>query len=406
MVTTKFYLDCRGVKNGKPAPLKIAITKKGVTSHIPLNVSLLPTQWDNKGQKIKDHPNKQNLNVFINTRKAKVDFILLKLIDQGAISGLKACQVKNAVVAQLDPKESKEFDQRTLLYRFQMFIETKTGRTKEIYKLTYKKICEYTKKNANLLTFEDVNKDWLVGFENFISKTCKTKNGRNIHLRNLRAVFNDAIDNEITTHYPFRKFKIKAVQTRKRSLTVEDLRTIFYIDVEPHAEFYRDMFKLIFFLIGINIIDLFNLKSITRNNTIEYIRAKTKKLYSIKIEPEAREIIDKYRGKSNLLLMADRWKDYKNFARQTNHALRKLGAFRYGKGGKKSPGLFPNITTYWARHSWATIAASLDIPKETISAALGHEIGSPTTSIYIDFDRTKVDEANRKVMDWVLYGKK
>lgn len=64
MVTTKFYLDCRAVKKGNPAPLKISVTKKGVTSHIPLNLSLLPNQWDNKGQKIKYHPNKQNLNIY------------------------------------------------------------------------------------------------------------------------------------------------------------------------------------------------------------------------------------------------------------------------------------------------------------------------------------------------------
>ena len=72
---------------------------------------------------------------------------------------------------------------------------------------------------------------------------------------------------------------------------------------------------------------------------------------------------------------------------------------------KERKPLFPDISTYWARHTWATIAASLDIPKETISAALGHEIGSRVTSIYIDFDQKKVDEANRKVMDYVLYGK-
>ncbi|MFK2229309.1 integrase [Bacteroides fragilis] len=61
---------------------------------------------------------------------------------------------------------------------------------------------------------------------------------------------------------------------------------------------------------------------------------------------------------------------------------------------------FLNIT-YWARHTWATIAAGLDIPKETISEALGHEIGSSVTSIYIDFNRQKVDDANRKVIDYI-----
>lgn len=59
---------------------------------------------------------------------------------------------------------------------------------------------------------------------------------------------------------------------------------------------------------------------------------------------------------------------------------------------------------YIPRHSWATLAAELDIPKETISAGLGHEIGSDVTSIYIKFDQKKVDDANRRVIDY-LFGK-
>jgi integrase len=71
-------------------------------------------------------------------------------------------------------------------------------------------------------------------------------------------------------------------------------------------------------------------------------------------------------------------------------------------GGKKcTPPILPNITSYASRHTWATLAAELDIPKETISAGLGHNIGSDVTSIYIKFDQKKVDEANRKVIDFV-----
>lgn len=57
------------------------------------------------------------------------------------------------------------------------------------------------------------------------------------------------------------------------------------------------------------------------------------------------------------------------------------------------------LNMYVARHSWATVAYSLDVPKETISEALGHEIGSRVTSIYIAFDRRKVDMANRNVIN-------
>ena len=79
---------------------------------------------------------------------------------------------------------------------------------------------------------------------------------------------------------------------------------------------------------------------------------------------------------------------------------------RHGLGGKKTVHpLFPKLSQYWRRHTWATIAAELDIPKEAIAAGLGHELGNSTTAIYINFNMKKVDVANRKIIDYVLYGK-
>jgi hypothetical protein len=118
------------------------------------------------------------------------------------------------------------------------------------------------------------------------------------------------------------------------------------------------------------------------------------------------EIIERYKGKGWLLDPLDRYENYKQYARHLNGALQAIGEVEIGKQGAKSiKPLYNNITTYWARHTWATIAAGLDIPKETIAAALGHG-GNTVTDIYIDFDQRKVDEANRRVIDWVLYGKK
>ena len=156
-----------------------------------------------------------------------------------------------------------------------------------------------------------------------------------------------------------------------------------------------------FYLIGINAVDLFGAKEI-RNGRLEYRRTKTGKLYSIKVEPEAMEIIQKYKGNEHLLNIMDKYSDYRLFLVRMNASLKFIGDVINGKDGKKQiPPRFPDISSYWARHTWATIAASLDIPKETISAALGHEIGSPITSIYIKFDQNKVDEANRKVIDYL-----
>lgn len=294
----------------------------------------------------------------------------------------------------------------TFLSWFKRFTESKQNRgTRGVYEHTLNRMLDFDKSLARC-RFEDINLGWLTDFESFCAKTAG-KNARNIHLRNIRAVFNNAIDNEITTAYPFRRFKIRPESTRKRSLSVEELRRLFCYPVEQYAEIYREMFKLIFMLIGINTVDLHRLKDITPDGRIEYKRAKTGRLYSIKVEPEAMEIIEKYRGVKGLLCIADRWSDHRNFRHQCNKALQRIGETRRGGlGGKKMISAeWPELTTYCARHSWATIAASLDIPKETIAHALGHG-NNTVTDIYIDFDQRKVDEANRRVLDWVLYGKR
>lgn len=258
------------------------------------------------------------------------------------------------------------------------------------------------------LNFEDINYAWLSDFDRFMEISGLSQNTRRIHFANIRAAVNDAYKRELTDADPFRRFRLKTEKTVKRSMPIEELRQLFDYPTEPHAVYYRDMFKLIFMLIGINTVDLYGLKEITKEGRVEYKRAKTGRLYSIKIEPEALEIIEKYKGTSALLNIADKYKDHRYFRRDTNDALRLIGEVRrVGRGGKKEyKPLWPELTTYWARHTWATLAADLDIPDATISLALGHSGENRVTEIYIKRNRKKIDEANRRVLDWVLYGKR
>ena len=80
-------------------------------------------------------------------------------------------------------------------------------------------------------------------------------------------------------------------------------------------------------------------------------------------------------------------KDYRYFAARMNRCLHEL---------------HPCLTSYWARHTWATLAYKLGIPKDTISLALGHTNGSRVTSIYINADLSAVDKANRLVLNAVF----
>lgn len=291
---------------------------------------------------------------------------------------------------------------------FKAFADTHTNElasTKGCYLHTLNRLYDYCKsqnpaQNLDKVEFGDITVMWLDGFDAFLSKTCKV-NSRNHHMRNIRAVFKYAIRNDLDIRNPFDRMRLKKEKTAKRALSVEELRQLFNYPVEPYAEIYRDMFKLSFLLIGINPVDLYRLDGIN-HGAINYRRAKTHKPYTVKVEPEAMQIIEKYRGNSRLLNLADRWKRHDSFTKACNRALKGIGALPPAPGRKKiDNALFPDLTLYWARHTWATIAARLDVPKDTIAAALGHG-GNTVTDIYIDFDQKKIDEANRKVLDYVF----
>lgn len=400
MVTTKFYLDSRKVlKGGQGFSLRINITQNRKIASYPLGITLTEKQWNAQTEKVVGHPEAMMYNKFIASRKVEVDTIILKLADEGKLGDMTAVQIRDYIQSVLNPKEEKApkvvEDQNTVAKVFDRFIaHKKNPRTKEIYRTTYNRIKAHLSEEVfKSLKFEDIDLEWLMDFDEFMALTAPSANARAINMRNLRAVCNFAIDCEITNHYPFRRFKIKQEVTRKRNFDVETLRRIFnHPCAEEWQQKYLDFFKLTFMLIGINCVDLCGLKRIV-GGRVDYIRAKTHKPYSVKVEKEAREIIERYAGEEHLLNFTESYANYRHFYNNLCNGLREI----------RDQLELEELTTYWARHSWATIAASLDIPKETIAAALGHG-GNTVTDIYIEFDKRKVDEANRKVLDWVLYG--
>ena len=103
MITTKLYLDTRAVKDGEPAPLKVAITKKRQAAYIPLGVKLKKEQWDVKKQRIVDAPNKQRLEIFVKNKLVEIENAILELQMKGELTKQTSTQIKNKVVAYLDP---------------------------------------------------------------------------------------------------------------------------------------------------------------------------------------------------------------------------------------------------------------------------------------------------------------
>lgn len=408
MATIKLYLDTRKSKNdpNKKVQVKLAVNHRSSSAYIVLGVTILPSQWDAKKLQVKEHPDKMYLNTLLRKKVTDAEMAILRLSETEQIDALTLTELRNRIEEAVNSpkveKPKKPADNpNTFAKWFRRFIERKSGRTRGLYEATFKRLVAWKGEAAiEKLMFEDIKIAFLEDFQDFLAKTNST-NSIAIHMRNLRAVVNYAIDNEVTTTYAFRRFKIKNEPTRKRNFDVETLRRIFSADIEPWMERYRDFFKLSFMLLGINTIDLCNLKEM-KNGRVEYIRSKTHKRYDIKVFPEALEIIERYRGKGQLLNYLDTTQHYRSFNSRLTYGLRKMRELLNSTRGKCRE--IDTLSMYWARHSWATIAASLDIPKETIAAALGHS-SHTVTDIYIEFDMRKVDDANRKVLDYVLYGK-
>lgn len=387
MATIRITLDTRAAAKDGSYPLKLAVAHHGKTAYIPLSVRLTAKQWDAKRQQVIGRPDRQSINAYLVDRLAVYGAAVRAVIMDGKHTRqLTATELRDLMVREVSPEDER----KGFLDAFRAFMARKGNkRTHDIYEATLRKVRAYDK-HADALALEDVDRAWLEDFFKWLAAASPSVNARNIHMRNIRAVFNFAIDEGLTSFYPFRRVKIKPEPTAKRNLAPEELLRIFRADVPPFAQGYLDAFALSFLLIGINVGDLLTLPpDALCNGRITYIRRKTHKLYTIKVEPEAAAIIERHKGKDFLLDFLDGHTSYRKTAERINRTLQRIA---------------PGVTTYYARHSWATIAAALDIPKETIAQALGHSQTS-VTDIYIEFDRRKVDEANRRVIDRVYYGK-
>ena len=256
-------------------------------------------------------------------------------------------------------------------------------------------------------TFESVDKKWIVSYIDHERGKGRKDNGIQTDIQILKFVFNRAIEDELTDKFPFRGVSVKKEQTKKRCLSLEQLRAIRDFKLAGKKAMYRDCFMLSFYLIGINISDLLFLpKTSLKNGRIIYKRNKTGKLYDIKVEPEAMEIIARHksRKKDRLLSFLEEGDATitNTFANNLTRHLRTIGEKERHSYYVTVHPIEEGITSYWSRHTWATMASELDIPMEVIGRSLGHSLwDNAVTSTYIKYDTKKIDEANRKVIDYL-----
>ena len=385
MNNISFILDTRRALQDGTFPVKLSVGN-GTRLYLSTGVSVPRENWaDGRVEGLKEA---RRLNTILDNQRLRVKARLLLLKEDGKLGRCSATHLRKLLTAP-DMDEVPEEDRRTSFWTIaERCISTKEGRTKLVYLHTLAKLRAFA--GDAPLYIEDIDRVWLHGFDASIGGKV---NSRAIHLRNLRAICNFALDEELTTHYPFRKFKIRTEETRKKALTLEQVRAFMAV---PGPNEYRDVFILMLYLRGINVSDLAELtEEDVVGGRIEYRRNKTGQLYSIKVEPEAQEILDRWKGERHLLRCFDRYKEPHDYNRRMREALKKM---------RRPDGTLieKDCSSNWARHTWATMCAELDVPDPTISLGMGHRIaGHRTTAIYIKRDMKKVDEANRKVIDYI-----
>lgn len=372
--------------------IKIRVYHQG-TRYIPTKFYILKEQFNiPDGVVRKTHSQSGFINKELKLLIAKYETQIMKMDDLDTLT-------VSQLVKRLKGKKKQTADMVQMLQSKADRLKKKEPDKNTWYTIhnTVESVKAFTGRESVML--QEVDSDFLDEFVDWHLTKGNKINSAALYLRNIRAIYNEAIKEKLVSadFYPFRDWNIPTEPPKKRSLKERQIKKIYHAKLDDlNEQRARDMFMLIFFLLGINTKDLFQMKPEQYvGGRIYYSRAKTKKEYSILVHPEAEALVEKYRDTKGewLLNLHETFNSTYTFMRSTNKFLKRF-----------TPSLLKTkekVTTYYARHSWATIAYNNGVTKDVVTLALGH--GSKTvTDLYIDFNLKGVDEANRKVIDLVV----
>lgn len=395
-------LDTRRMRSDEKYPIILRIIHNRKSTSIPLNYSIYEKDWNESKQLIKStcktHPNIKRLNNLLSKKKADALDIITKLEDEKRINEFELVELKRMISG----KENKYS-----LYQLSDKVIEENVKASRIGNAAFIRdsinvIKKY--RNGKDITFEQINFSFLKNFETYYREKGNSVNSLGVRMRAIRLLYNRAINERIidSNKYPFKNYKIKYERTKKRSLKKSEIDSIIALDVSKNQDMKeaKDYFLFSFYLMGISFADMAQLKvSNIHDDRIFYKRGKTKKEYSIKVTEQLRTLLEPYiKGKSKdefILPVIKRnddpilmRKDIRNATKLYNKKLKKLAELC---------GIEDNLTSYYSRHSWATIAKRMGISTEIISEGLGHE-SLKTTQIYLDSFGDKVlDNANELI---------
>lgn len=277
--------------------------------------------------------------------------------------------------------------------------------TAHVYRSTLRRIVDFT--GGRPLPFGAITPYWLKSFQNYLLGRQLHWNSISTYMRMLRAVYFRAVDAGLAPYRP-RLFKGVYTGTRvtvKRAIDEQVLRRLHVPrpDAGRELERARMLFLLSFMLRGIPFVDIAYLRKCDlQGDMLEYRRRKTGVWMTVKVEPEAMRLIEHLKTRNAdtgyLFPFIDKtgteaYRQYQSALRTFNGRLKRLGGI---------VGLSESLSSYCARHSWATIANYHDYHQELISNAMGHSSVKVTETYFRRHTDERIGRMNREILSQVF----
>ena len=400
MATVKLRFR-RSTVAGREGALYFRITHGRISRQVNTGYRIFADEWDGSTLKLPGADGQQErLNHLLSMKErihkdaARINGIIRQL--DSSNKEYTAAQVVDAFLSA-DGNEGE----------FNGFVRSLTSNLKRIGK---ERLAETYTTTANSLMrfcvgrsdlrFNEISPELIREYEAWLGEQGLVPNTTSFYMRNLRAIYNRAVEQGLTgNRSPFKHVYTGIGKTVKRAVPVQIIRRIKALDLssDQALQLSRDLFMFSFYTRGMPFVDMAGLKKTDlRNGVLAYRRKKTGQWLYIKWEKPMQDIADRYQDARSPYLLPIITKPGKGERRQylnaihlVNRHLRIIGDM----AGSPIP-----LTTYVARHCWASIAKSRNIPISTISEAMGHDSES-TTRIYLaSLDTSVVDDANSKVI--------
>ena len=294
-------------------PIKIRICKDRKTRYVNLGVSTKPEHWDfEKNQPKSNCPNRELLEKLISSKISEVRSKIVELKSED-----KEFSATTLVDKVSNPARLVTVGELFKQYMHRLEEEKRTGYRLSIQQ-TYNSLIKF---NRHLdIPFSEVDCNWLRRYETWLRKQGKAENTIGIRFRNIRTIFNLALDMELVRQedYPFKKFKVSKLhqETAKRALSKDEILAVINYPVEGKDFYTRlavSLFTFSYFMGGINFVDMAYLteKNITEGRLI-YHRRKTSKLINLPLQEEALMVLKRYKDNSKGYLFPIRYRQVRS----------------------------------------------------------------------------------------------